>query len=518
MGYGSTIAEQSNSLGGPEGNEDIVRMIQKTSSNGCFDSPEVESEGDESDSSSITCGEVDDNEDEAFVVCPNPQDSDFSQLSSRTRVSRRTERSAEKQVLNSSFSSNMVKDKKTTVVDKLQQEESDSTIGVDIVNKCPSVLKRAAMTTSSSDDSIKAELLVSKAEEDAMDFLGNFFLGRATVESQKCAQPTPCKTSSITVVESSWKEKIANWRKKWVSNTPSKTTRVAVSSPALPPSSPLGPQEKKPNTYSQSPRRSSSSLPRQGKQQQLHTYAQSSSTLTRRSSADCTVTLKAQSPTIQRRSSVDSTRRSIFDGVAIEKYQECEVWLPNDDDDYFHVNNQMKHPPPSNNRRSVRTQRSLSLPEMKPLVSSAALMNRKKSSMKRAGSSSSLSAIGEGSKHSVKFTDVKFRHFDVEISDHPSCSDGPPIQLSWKYEKNESVYPLEHYEESRLPRRRSRNLTLDYYRRYVLLNQAGYTSLEMREAVEEVARVRQQRRLSATDDSNSRPLVQSMTDFLRSKW
>jgi hypothetical protein len=96
-------------------------------------------------------------------------------------------------------------------------------------------------------------------------------------------------------------------------------------------------------------------------------------------------------------------------------------------------------------------------------------------------------------KPTVSFSNLQIREYNVAISDHPSCSFGPPVQLSWDYQKEKDI-PLDSYEESREPRREVRELALSYYdRRFLLLIQAGYSKKEVKEAMKEVERVKRER-------------------------
>jgi hypothetical protein len=96
-------------------------------------------------------------------------------------------------------------------------------------------------------------------------------------------------------------------------------------------------------------------------------------------------------------------------------------------------------------------------------------------------------------KRSVSFSNLQIREYDVALSDHPSCSFGPPVQLSWDY-REKLVVPVESYEEAREPRRDFQDLVLSYYdRRFMLIKQAGYSKREVKQAVQEAERVKRER-------------------------
>ena len=96
-------------------------------------------------------------------------------------------------------------------------------------------------------------------------------------------------------------------------------------------------------------------------------------------------------------------------------------------------------------------------------------------------------------KRSVSFGKLETREYSIALSDHPSCSYGPPISLGWDFRDKEAV-ELEQYEERRSPRRSMHQMLLSYnVRRYLLLKRAGYTHNELEEAMNEVDRVKRQR-------------------------
>jgi hypothetical protein len=98
-------------------------------------------------------------------------------------------------------------------------------------------------------------------------------------------------------------------------------------------------------------------------------------------------------------------------------------------------------------------------------------------------------------KRCVSFGNMQIREYNVALSDHPSCSYGPPIQLSWDYREKEIV-PLAQYEEDRTRRGRrgGHQLLLSFYERhFMLIKQAGYSKREIRETMKEVERVKRER-------------------------
>ena len=112
---------------------------------------------------------------------------------------------------------------------------------------------------------------------------------------------------------------------------------------------------------------------------------------------------------------------------------------------------------------------------------------------------STSSAKEEGIKPSVSFTNLEIREYDMTLGDNPSCSYGPPVSLGWDY-RDAEVVPVEKYERARAkkcPRRSTRQLVLSHnVRKYLLLKTAGYSKAELREAMKEVERIKNQRAIT----------------------
>eukprot|EP00549_Striatella_unipunctata_P001318 CAMPEP_0118715302 /NCGR_PEP_ID=MMETSP0800-20121206/26790_1 /TAXON_ID=210618 ORGANISM="Striatella unipunctata, Strain CCMP2910" /NCGR_SAMPLE_ID=MMETSP0800 /ASSEMBLY_ACC=CAM_ASM_000638 /LENGTH=547 /DNA_ID=CAMNT_0006621437 /DNA_START=602 /DNA_END=2245 /DNA_ORIENTATION=+ len=128
--------------------------------------------------------------------------------------------------------------------------------------------------------------------------------------------------------------------------------------------------------------------------------------------------------------------------------------------------------------------------------------NRYESDQQADGSSlsSSLeSASTKDMKPSVSFSNLSIREYDVALVDHPECSYGPPIGLGWDY-KDCGEVTVDAYER-RQHRRRYRahkgSLLLSYQvRSYILQHLAGYTKCELRQAMQEVEKIKKQRQVT----------------------
>jgi hypothetical protein len=123
----------------------------------------------------------------------------------------------------------------------------------------------------------------------------------------------------------------------------------------------------------------------------------------------------------------------------------------------------------------------------------------RRSSLKRISSYGKFppSKSSNSLKRNVSFGNMQIREYNVALSDHPSCSYGPPIQLSWEYKEKEAM-PLESYEASREGnRRQGHSLLLSFYERhFMLIKQAGYSKREIKETMREVERVKRERQVT----------------------
>ena len=128
---------------------------------------------------------------------------------------------------------------------------------------------------------------------------------------------------------------------------------------------------------------------------------------------------------------------------------------------------------------------STSSPRLKPSLKSSNTLSSTTSSQD-SGSFSSL-------KRTVSFGKLQSREYSIALSDHPSCSYGPPVALGWEYTEQKAV-PLEEYENTRSPRRTMEQMVLSYnVRRYLLLKRAGYSTAELQEMETSVERVKRGR-------------------------
>lgn len=94
---------------------------------------------------------------------------------------------------------------------------------------------------------------------------------------------------------------------------------------------------------------------------------------------------------------------------------------------------------------------------------------------------------------SVVFDSVKIRSYSQTLGDNPCVSYGPPIQLDWDYEDDDPV-PIDEYEGERRPRRRMRELALNYYQRCnVLTYYCGVSETDIKTAQNEAEKTTRER-------------------------
>lgn len=66
------------------------------------------------------------------------------------------------------------------------------------------------------------------------------------------------------------------------------------------------------------------------------------------------------------------------------------------------------------------------------------------------------SSSSSSSKRRVKFDKITIRSYNVTVSDHPSCSSGAPIGLSWDYATDHIEVPVRDFEALRKNNRRNK--------------------------------------------------------------
>ena len=95
----------------------------------------------------------------------------------------------------------------------------------------------------------------------------------------------------------------------------------------------------------------------------------------------------------------------------------------------------------------------------------------------------------------VSFDRIHIREYYLSLGDNPSCSSGPPLSISWKYSDIGSV-DLEEFEMMRPPRRHHSEMMIPSIERKKLLDDLGYSVLEIVEAVKNVTECKKNRKKS----------------------
>uniref|UniRef100_A0A7S4RLD2 Uncharacterized protein n=1 Tax=Ditylum brightwellii TaxID=49249 RepID=A0A7S4RLD2_9STRA len=106
----------------------------------------------------------------------------------------------------------------------------------------------------------------------------------------------------------------------------------------------------------------------------------------------------------------------------------------------------------------------------------------------------SLDKLGESNekgrptlKKSVSFSHLNVREHSIALGDHPCCSKGPPVSISWEYNEYDSI-DIEMFEMHRGQRRSREELVLSSReRRRILKKSAGMSKREILEAERRIA-------------------------------
>lgn len=111
-------------------------------------------------------------------------------------------------------------------------------------------------------------------------------------------------------------------------------------------------------------------------------------------------------------------------------------------------------------------------------------------------------------KRNVSFSNLEIRSYDVTLGNTPTLS-GPPISLDWKYDPQATqVHDIENYEQLRSataenptpanPRRSGEELFIPpSSRQYLLMRDAGFSRMQIKNATEEAQRAAKERQKGA---------------------
>lgn len=92
----------------------------------------------------------------------------------------------------------------------------------------------------------------------------------------------------------------------------------------------------------------------------------------------------------------------------------------------------------------------------------------------------------------VSFGSIEVRDYPLELGDHPECSRGPPVTLSWQH-LNSRTMEIEDYEASISSSKGRRLRMTQYERTHMLKYVAGYEKEDLDKAEKEVQRVKHNR-------------------------
>eukprot|EP00567_Pseudictyota_dubia_P017934 CAMPEP_0197464748 /NCGR_PEP_ID=MMETSP1175-20131217/64183_1 /TAXON_ID=1003142 /ORGANISM="Triceratium dubium, Strain CCMP147" /LENGTH=905 /DNA_ID=CAMNT_0043000739 /DNA_START=212 /DNA_END=2929 /DNA_ORIENTATION=- len=97
----------------------------------------------------------------------------------------------------------------------------------------------------------------------------------------------------------------------------------------------------------------------------------------------------------------------------------------------------------------------------------------------------------------VSFSHISVRKYPIILGDHPVCSNGPPVTMGWRF-RAETPVDVDEYESTRPERRKPWDLIMPpEKRRTILIEEAGHTEWEIREATRGAKEVKKQRHKSA---------------------
>ena len=99
-------------------------------------------------------------------------------------------------------------------------------------------------------------------------------------------------------------------------------------------------------------------------------------------------------------------------------------------------------------------------------------------------------------KRKVVFASIEVRGYEQTLGDNPCVSYGPPITLDWQYQEY-GHFDFEAFEANRGPRRKLRNMCLNYYQRMNLLqHHCGIPEHELKAAERKTNKIKAQRNLT----------------------
>ena len=161
---------------------------------------------------------------------------------------------------------------------------------------------------------------------------------------------------------------------------------------------------------------------------------------------------------------------------------------------------------PTGNKGGIMRRKSDSPKHYSGLISSESTIETKISTssldLDSSSSTCSSSILSSGAKiaqrrrSSVQFGSLTIRNYEVQLGDNPSCSNGAPVSIGWRYNELNPIC-IEKYEAWMKDKRRSRKeFHLPRFHRESILRECGYSRSEMTKATKEVDKIKKQRRAS----------------------
>lgn len=124
------------------------------------------------------------------------------------------------------------------------------------------------------------------------------------------------------------------------------------------------------------------------------------------------------------------------------------------------------------------------------------------------GNLSSMNGPPMNAKKSVGFRNIEVREYGIDIGDNPCVSDGPPLSLGWKYEK-EKIIDLNEFETLKGPPRPRHEMRVPRNQREWLIRASGVTNEEIEKSIRDVNITRKGRMNTATSSDAKEKTVEA---------
>jgi len=118
--------------------------------------------------------------------------------------------------------------------------------------------------------------------------------------------------------------------------------------------------------------------------------------------------------------------------------------------------------------------------------------------------STSVISTSSNREHSVSFSKLQIREYEIQLVNNPACTGGPPIGIGWKFEEKEDVDLIEMQDKEKKyiklddkPPGPYDQIYIKPHDRLTMLKKNGYTDAEIVECILDVKDAQKVRRTSA---------------------